>query len=127
MQDFIGLDNYARILHDRVFLQGAGNNLLIVRLSVVVQLPLALGLALLIRQNLRGRTVFRVIFFLPYVLSEVITGVIWSFIYNPQSGPAQQRPVADPRLQAAGLAGRHRIWCSSRCSWSSPGSTSGCT
>ena len=86
IQGFIGLDNYVRILHDRIFLKALGNNLLITGLSVVVQLPLALGLALLIRRNLRGRTLFRMIFFMPYVLSEVITGVIWTFIYNPQSG-----------------------------------------
>ena len=86
MQDFTGLDNYARILRDTVFRRALGNNLLIVGMSVVVQLPLAMGLALLIRRNLPGRAVFRVIFFLPYVLSEVITGVLWSFIYNPQYG-----------------------------------------
>jgi raffinose/stachyose/melibiose transport system permease protein len=86
IQDFIGLDNYGRILSDGVFMRALTNNLLIVVLSTAVQLPLALALALLIRQNLRGRTVFRVIFFLPYVLSEVVTGVIWTFIYNPQTG-----------------------------------------
>jgi raffinose/stachyose/melibiose transport system permease protein len=86
MQDFIGLDNYVRVLRDTVFRRALGNNLLIVVLSVLVQLPLALGLALLIRRNLPGRAIFRVIFFLPYVLSEVITGVLWSFVYNPQYG-----------------------------------------
>lgn len=86
LQNFTGLDNYGRIVNDGVFGRALANNILIVGLSIVVQLPLALALALLIRQNLRGRTVFRVIFFLPYVLSEVVTGVIWSFIYNPQSG-----------------------------------------
>jgi len=86
MQDFIGLDNYARVVRDPTFLKSLGNNLLLVGLSALVQLPFALGLALLIRQKLVGRTVFRVIFFLPYVLSEVITGVLWSFIYDPQRG-----------------------------------------
>src|SRR5689334_11060468 len=86
MEDFIGLDNYVRVLRDTVFRRALGNNLLIVVLSVLVQLPLALGLALLIRRNLPGRAIFRVIFFLPYVLSEVITGVLWSFVYNPQYG-----------------------------------------
>jgi raffinose/stachyose/melibiose transport system permease protein len=86
LQDFIGLDNYRRILNDGIFLRALTNNVVIVGLSTAVQLPLALALALLIRQNLRGRTVFRVIFFLPYVLSEVVTGVIWTFIYNPQTG-----------------------------------------
>ena len=74
------------MLHDNVFLRALGNNLLLAALSVLVQLPLAFALALLIRRNLAGRTVFRVIFFLPYVLSEVITGVLWLFIYNPQVG-----------------------------------------
>src|SRR5215213_5907915 len=78
MQDFIGLDNYTRVVRDPTFLKSLGNNLLLVGLSALVQLPFALGLALLIRQKLVGRTVFRVIFFLPYVLSEVITGVLWS-------------------------------------------------
>jgi len=86
MQDFSGLDNYARVVRDPTFLKSLGNNLLLVGLSALVQLPFALGLALLIRQKLVGRTVFRVIFFLPYVLSEVITGVLWSFIYDPQRG-----------------------------------------
>ena len=99
-------DNYVRILHDRVFLSALSNNLLLAVMSVVVQLPLALGLALLIRRNLRGRTLFRMIFFLPYVLSEVVTGVIWTFIYNPQSGLLNALLSVIPGLQAAGLAGR---------------------
>ena len=86
MEDFVGIDNYARILGQNVFLRALGNNVLIVVLSAVVQLPLALALALLIRRNLPGRPLFRIIFFLPYVLSEVITGVLWAFIYNPQIG-----------------------------------------
>src|SRR5690349_22509516 len=105
MEDFTGLDNYARILRDTVFRRALGNNLLIVGLSVLVQLPLALGLALLIRQNLPGRSVFRVIFFLPYVLSEVITGVLWSFIYNPQVGLLNKLLAVIPGFQAQGWLG----------------------
>jgi raffinose/stachyose/melibiose transport system permease protein len=86
MENFTGLDNYVQVFRDGIFMRALGNNLLIVALSALVQLPLALGLALLIRQNLPGRRIFRVIFFLPYVLSEVITGVLWSFIFNPQVG-----------------------------------------
>lgn len=110
MQDFIGLDNYTRILSDRVFLQALGHNVLIVVLSTALQLPLALALALLIRQNLRGRTVFRMIFFLPYVLSEVVTGVIWSFIYNPQTGLINSVLSAIiPGYQAQGWLGDPRL------------------
>jgi raffinose/stachyose/melibiose transport system permease protein len=109
MEDFTGLDNYARILRDTVFRRALGNNLLIVGLSVVVQLPLALGLALLIRRNLPGRAVFRVIFFLPYVLSEVITGVLWSFIYNPQYGLLNKVLGVIPGFEARGWLGDPKI------------------
>ena len=47
-------------------------------LSLVIQLPLALGLALPGRRQMRGRAFFRTVFFLPFVLSEVVTGVVWS-------------------------------------------------
>jgi raffinose/stachyose/melibiose transport system permease protein len=53
---------------------------------LTIQLPIALGLALLVRRGMHGRAFFRTVFFLPYVLSEVVTGLIWNFIYHPQSG-----------------------------------------
>jgi raffinose/stachyose/melibiose transport system permease protein len=62
------------------------HNLVIIVLSLLVQLPFSLFVALLIRDNIPGRAMFRTIFFLPYVLSEVITGVVWTFIYRPQNG-----------------------------------------
>jgi raffinose/stachyose/melibiose transport system permease protein len=86
LQGFIGLANYARAFSDRSFVGALGHNLQIVLLSLVIQLPLALGLALLVGRGLRGRAVFRTIFFMPFVLSEVVTGVIWSFIYKPDGG-----------------------------------------
>src|SRR6266487_616676 len=86
LQSFIGLANYTKAFTDRVFIGALANNLQIVVLSLVVQLPIALGLALLVRHNLRGRAVFRMVFFLPFVLSQVVTGVIWNFIYVPQGG-----------------------------------------
>ncbi|CAN5715284.1 sugar ABC transporter permease [soil metagenome] len=86
LTDYVGFDNFSRVYHDEVFRRAFEHNLVILALSVTVQLPLALGLALLVRRGLRGRAFFRTVFFLPYVLSEVVTGVIWSFIYHPQSG-----------------------------------------
>jgi raffinose/stachyose/melibiose transport system permease protein len=86
LDDFVGLDNYSQALQDGVFVHAVGNNILIAVLSACLQLPMALALALLIRRRMRGRTIFRMIFFLPYVLSEVVTGVLWKFIYEPQTG-----------------------------------------
>ncbi|MFZ3386280.1 MAG: sugar ABC transporter permease [Candidatus Hydromicrobium sp.] len=81
--DFIGLDNFKRILTDGIFLKAVGNGLLIVVLSLTIQLPLSLALALMVGRNLRGRAFFRTIFFMPFVLSEVITGIMWLLLYNP--------------------------------------------
>lgn len=87
LQDFIRLENYRRALSDGVFQMAVSHNLLIVVLSLALQLPFALGVALLIRGNtVPGRTLFRTIFFLPYVLSEVVVGIIWVFIYRPGTG-----------------------------------------
>jgi raffinose/stachyose/melibiose transport system permease protein len=86
LQNFVGTNNYERVLSDRVFRGALFNNLTIMILSLLIQLPIALGLALLVRHNLRGRAIFRTIFFLPYVLSQVVTGVIWNFVYLPQGG-----------------------------------------
>ena len=86
LTNFVGLQNYITIFNDRVFRVALGNNLFIMALSLLVQLPFSLVLALMVGRKLRGRTVFRLIFFLPYVLSEVVTGLIWSFIYQPSFG-----------------------------------------
>jgi raffinose/stachyose/melibiose transport system permease protein len=81
--DFIGLDNYVRILSDDIFIKAVGNGLLIVVMSLGIQLPLSLLLALMVGRDLPGRAVFRTIFFLPYVFSEVIVALIWLGLYNP--------------------------------------------
>jgi raffinose/stachyose/melibiose transport system permease protein len=81
--DFVALDNYERILTDRIFMKAVGNGLLIVVLSLTLQLPLSLALALMVGRDLPGRAFFRTIFFMPYVLSEVITGIMWLILYNP--------------------------------------------
>ncbi len=80
--DFIGLDNYRRILTDRVFMIALKNGLFIAILSLLIQLPMALLLALMVGRNLPGRTIFRTIFFMPYVFSEVTTAIMWLSLYN---------------------------------------------
>ena len=81
--DFVGLENYKNILSDAVFLKALKNGLLIILFSLVFQLPLSLLLAVLVGRDLPGRVFFRTVFFMPYVLSEVITALMWLFIYNP--------------------------------------------
>jgi raffinose/stachyose/melibiose transport system permease protein len=85
--DYVGMGNYERLINHEVFLTSIRNSLVIVVLSVVVQLPLALGLALAVgRGELRGRSIFRTILFIPYVFSEILTAYIWSYAFHPQDG-----------------------------------------
>ena len=55
-------------------------------MSLLVQLPLALGLAVLLADRLRGTNAFRLIFFLPYILAEIAAGLIWRFVYDGDYG-----------------------------------------
>jgi raffinose/stachyose/melibiose transport system permease protein len=81
--DFVGLQNFKNILTDKVFLKAIRNVLLIILFSVGVQLPLALALAVMVGRNLPGRGLFRTIFFMPYVLSEINVAIMWMLLYNP--------------------------------------------
>jgi len=105
--DFIGLDNYVRILSDAIFIKAVGNGLLIVLLSLTIQLPLSLLLALMVGRDLPGRVVFRTIFFLPYVFSEVIVALIWLSLYNPdpERGFINALLVLIPGLKAQAFLG----------------------
>lgn len=86
LTDFIGFGNYERAFSHSVFHGAIGNSLIITVLSLVIQLPLAIGLALMVGRKLPGRMIYRSIFFMPYVFSEIITAIIWSFVYNPDGG-----------------------------------------
>ena len=85
-EDFVGLKNYAYLIRHRAFNTALGNNLLIILVSLVVQLPLAMALAVLLAERMRGAYTFRLIFFLPYVLAEVAAGLIWRFAYDGDYG-----------------------------------------
>lgn len=81
--NFVGLDNFKGIMSDTVFLKAMRNCLLIVVLSLSIQMPFSLALAIMVGRDLPGRAFFRTIFFMPYVISEVITAIIWLGLLNP--------------------------------------------
>jgi raffinose/stachyose/melibiose transport system permease protein len=87
MVDFRGFDNYVQFFKDAIIHKALLHNLIIAVVSLVVELPLAMTLALIVSdRRFKGAIFFRTFFFLPYMLSEVITGVLWQFIYHPQYG-----------------------------------------
>jgi len=83
---WIGLTNYVRLFQNSDFLRALLNNLLIIAVSLVAQLPLALGMALLLSRRLVGTVTFRLIFFLPYILADVAAGLIWRFMFDGDYG-----------------------------------------
>jgi raffinose/stachyose/melibiose transport system permease protein len=87
LTDFRGLDNFKLLFTNAVFIKALRNNLIIVIVSLVIEIPIALYAALIIgNKNFKLAVFFRTFFFLPYVLSEVITGLLWQFVYHPQYG-----------------------------------------
>ncbi|MFG1698556.1 carbohydrate ABC transporter permease [Nonomuraea sp. NPDC049309] len=88
--NFIGLDNFTRLFSSEIFAQDLWHLLVLVLFSICIQLPFSLAIAMLLNQRIRGRALYRVVFFAPYVLSEVITGVLFSLILSPGSGMANQ-------------------------------------
>jgi len=85
-QTFIGLANYATVLTNPVFWQALKNTLIYTVGVVPVQIGLALIVALLLNAEIRGRTMFRLLYYLPVVTPLSIAAVIWQWIYHPQMG-----------------------------------------
>jgi len=72
---YIGLDNYVRTLTDKAFWAAVGHNGIIMVASLVMQGPLAILVALLLNKKMRGRSLIRILVFVPYVISEAIVGI----------------------------------------------------
>jgi raffinose/stachyose/melibiose transport system permease protein len=82
--DFVGLKNYVTILQDSLFHQALWHNAVVVVLSLVLQGPLALGLALLLNKKMRGRSIIRVLIFVPFVIAEVVVGAAWGLLLQAE-------------------------------------------
>ena len=84
---FVGLRNYVNLFtKDPVFKTALTNNLIWIVLTLVFTMTLALFLAVLLNRKMRGRIVYRAIFYFPYMLSWVVIGIVWRWIYNPNIG-----------------------------------------
>jgi ABC-type sugar transport system permease subunit len=101
--DWVGLNNYKLIFTDSAFQQVLWHNLLIVVLSLAIQGPLAVFLAVLLNRKIRGRSVIRLLIFVPYVISEVIVGTGWSLML-------QGNGAVNDLLAHIGLAGLQQDW-----------------
>lgn len=104
-REFVGVDNYARLVDDRVVLLSLRHNLLWTAAATIVPVSAGLLLAILLsRAPVRGRTVFRAIYFFPQVISSISVAVAWGWIYNPTFG------FLNEVLGAVGLESLQRGW-----------------
>ena len=100
---FVGLGNYKLALSDPAFQQAILHNVIIAVLSIVIQLPVSIAVALLLNRRIRGRSVLRLLVFAPYVLSQAITGVMWLLMLQPGG-------FVDQLMKAVGLGGFVQLW-----------------
>ncbi|GKU80643.1 ABC transporter permease [Niallia sp. NCCP-28] len=88
--EFIGIQNYINLLKDGVFWEAFGNNSLLVASSLFTQLPLGLIMALLLFSPLKGMRFFRSIYFMPFLMSTVAIGILFTFMYDGNFGIVNQ-------------------------------------
>jgi multiple sugar transport system permease protein len=83
---FVGLNNYTRLLSDRRIHQAILNTIYYTVVSVPLTLACGLLIALLLNNQIRGRGIFRAIFYLPGVTSAVAVAIVWKWIFNGDFG-----------------------------------------
>ncbi len=103
LTDWVGFGNFRKVFADSVFIGAMKHNAIILVLSLTLQLPFALALAVLLNQRLRGRAFMRMMFFAPYVVSEVVTAVVWRQLLRPAG-------FLDRTLEAVGGEGLTQEW-----------------
>ncbi len=85
--EFIGLQNYIRMFtEDSYFPKSVLNSLILVSASLFIQLPISLGLAMLLAKGVKGEKYFRTIYFLPVVISSMVIGQLWIKIFHSEYG-----------------------------------------
>lgn len=104
---YIGLDNYRMLFDDNVFLRSIWNDFVILFWKELTIIPIALFLAFALTRLKLGRketAFYRFVFFFPNVLSVVLIGILWTFIYHPTIG------ILNGFLKAIGLEALTHAW-----------------
>lgn len=83
---FIGIENYKVLLKDENFMISLKNTVVFTVLTVAGTTVISLFIANLLNKKIKGRTIFRSIFFIPYILSFVAAAMIWQWLFNTDYG-----------------------------------------
>ncbi len=103
---FIGLDNYIELFTNKTlnFPKAQLNAVYYALISIFIQLPFSLLLALLLAKGRKGSRFFLTVFFIPVIMSTVVIGQLWLKIYNPDYG------ILNVALSAVGLDSWAHVW-----------------
>ena len=102
---FCGFQNYKKLFTTEWYplWKGVKNVFLLAGLSLVIQLPLSLGLALMLGRGIKGERFFLSVNFLPVLISTVVIGLLWRRMYDADAG------VINPLLRSVGIIGEENI------------------
>lgn len=112
VKEFIGLDNFGYLLNDKKFVQAFQNTILLVVVVTTITMTLSIFFAaILSREKIKGQNFFRIVFYIPNILSIVVIAGIFSAIYNPSQGLLNSilmlfKPDMEPVLW---LGGKHIV------------------
>ena len=103
---FVGFKNYMHLFINNTdgFTKAVQNSFILAILSIGIQLPLALLLALILARGVKGEGFFRTIYFIPVIMSTVVIGQLWMKIYHPDSG------MLNTILEKIGLGSFAHAW-----------------
>lgn len=87
---FVGIDNYIRLLQDVQVFNALGNTLLYVLLSVPLGVFLSLLVAVFLNTKIKGKSIFRCLYFLPVVSAPAAVALVWKWLYNNKYGLINQ-------------------------------------
>jgi ABC-type sugar transport system permease subunit len=101
---FVGLANYQRLATDPILWESLLHNMIWIVLGTISPIAIGLLLGVLLWSGAKGTTFFRTIYFLPFILPEVVIAIIWNWIYHPLWGPLNRL------LRATGLGFMAKGW-----------------
>ena len=82
---FIGLDNYRELMEDEFFYISLRNNLYWLVLFMLAP-PIGLAIAIFLNQNVLGIRIYKSLFFFPFVISQAVVGLVFTWFYDPSNG-----------------------------------------
>ncbi len=105
--DFVGFDFYAATLSDPAFWKSLGRTAYFSLTSIALELTLGILIALLLNEDIRGKTFLRTIIILPWAIPTIVNGAMWKWIYHPEYG------ALNALLTQLGFIDQYQSWLGS--------------